>query len=115
MTSGTQVQIRKNGPRSGYGFLRTACQPIRLENFEKRYYNNISYLRLEDEWKKDDDYYDISDEYPDAGKIDKETKLRMTIESLIGGEPPEHLSLLGHQQFDLIRNCTWKGVDCNTG
>ncbi len=45
----------KYGPRSGYGFLRTACQPIRIENFEKPYNsdkiwilcssgkNNISY------------------------------------------------------------------------
>ena len=30
--------------RSGYGFLRTACQPIRIENFEKPY-NNIYYHR----------------------------------------------------------------------
>ena len=27
------------GPRSGYGFLRTACQQIRIENFEKPYNN----------------------------------------------------------------------------
>ena len=26
----------------GYGFLRTACQPIRIENFEKPY-NNVCY------------------------------------------------------------------------
>jgi hypothetical protein len=29
---------------SGYGFLRTACQPIRIENFEKPY-NNTWYLK----------------------------------------------------------------------
>ncbi len=26
-----------------YGFLRTACQPIRIENFEKQYSNNLYY------------------------------------------------------------------------
>ena len=29
----------KYGPLYGYGFLRTACQPIRIENFEKPYNN----------------------------------------------------------------------------
>ena len=31
------------GPRSGYEFLRTACQPIRIENFEKSY-NKSTYI-----------------------------------------------------------------------
>jgi hypothetical protein len=31
------------GPLSGYGFLRTACQSIRIENFEKPYNNRIYY------------------------------------------------------------------------
>ncbi len=35
----------KYGPRSGYGFSRTACQPIRIKNFEKPY-NNESYWKL---------------------------------------------------------------------
>ena len=37
---GHQSRYGKYGPRSGYGFLRTACQPIRIEwNFEKPYNN----------------------------------------------------------------------------
>jgi hypothetical protein len=34
---GHRSRYRKNRPRSGYGFLRTASQPIRIENFEKPY------------------------------------------------------------------------------
>ena len=34
---GHRSRYGKYGPRSGYGFLRTACQPIRIENFEKTY------------------------------------------------------------------------------
>ena len=34
---GHRSRYGKYGPRSGYGFLRTACQPIRIENFEKPY------------------------------------------------------------------------------
>jgi hypothetical protein len=34
---GYRSRYGKYGPRSGYGFLRTACQPIRIENFEKPY------------------------------------------------------------------------------
>jgi hypothetical protein len=40
---GHRSRYGKYGPRSGYGFLRTACQPIRIENFEKPY-NNIYYF-----------------------------------------------------------------------
>ena len=32
---GHRSRYGKYGPRSGYGFLRTTCQPIRIENFEK--------------------------------------------------------------------------------
>jgi hypothetical protein len=39
---GHRSRYGKYGPRSGYGFLRTACQPIRIENFEKPY-NNFRY------------------------------------------------------------------------
>ena len=42
---GHRSRYGKYGPRSGYGFLRTACQPIRIENFEKPY-NNMHYLQL---------------------------------------------------------------------
>ena len=41
---GHRSRYGKYGPRSGYGFLRTACQPIRIENFEKPYNNIIYYL-----------------------------------------------------------------------
>ena len=34
------------GHRSGYGFLRTACQPIRIENFEKPYNKIVYYEEL---------------------------------------------------------------------
>ena len=34
---GHRSRYGKYGPRSGYGFLRAACQPIRIENFEKPY------------------------------------------------------------------------------
>ena len=34
---GHRSRYGKYGQRSGYGFLRTACQPIRIENFEKPY------------------------------------------------------------------------------
>jgi hypothetical protein len=40
---GHRSRYGKYGPRSGYGFLRTACQPIRIENFEKPYNNSIYY------------------------------------------------------------------------
>jgi hypothetical protein len=39
---GHRSRYGKYGPRSGYGFLRTACQPIRIENIEKPY-NNLLY------------------------------------------------------------------------
>ena len=68
-----------------------------------------------DDWKEDEYYSDISDEYPDEDKVGKETKLRMKVESYIGGEPPDYLHGLGHKQFDLIEDCTWKGVDCIEG
>jgi hypothetical protein len=44
---GHRSRYGKYGPRSGYGFLRTACQPIRIENFEKPY-NNICYCAKND-------------------------------------------------------------------
>ena len=34
---GHRSRYGKYGPRSGYEVLRTACQPIRIENFEKPY------------------------------------------------------------------------------
>ena len=34
---GHRSRYGKYGPRSGYGFLRTACRPIRIEKFEKPY------------------------------------------------------------------------------
>ena len=40
---GHRSRYGKYGPRSGYGFLPTACQPIRMENFEKPYNNNYYY------------------------------------------------------------------------
>jgi hypothetical protein len=40
----------KYGPRSEYGFLRTACQPIRIENFEKPYNNMLFSLCSGNEW-----------------------------------------------------------------
>jgi hypothetical protein len=42
---GHRTRYGKYGPRSRYAFLRTACQPIRIENFEKPY-NNHPYLQL---------------------------------------------------------------------
>ena len=38
---GHRSRYRKYGPQSGYGFLRTACQPIRIENFEKPYNKTV--------------------------------------------------------------------------
>jgi hypothetical protein len=46
MHPGHRSRYGKYGPRSGYGFLRTACQPIRIENFEKPY-NKILYFKRE--------------------------------------------------------------------
>jgi hypothetical protein len=43
---GHRSRYGKYGPRSGYGFLRTACQPIRIENFEKSY-NKLFYFFIE--------------------------------------------------------------------
>ena len=40
---GHRSRYGKYGPRSGYGFLRSACQPIRIENFKKPYNNSIYY------------------------------------------------------------------------
>jgi hypothetical protein len=42
----TQLQSKNFPPgkrHPGHRFLRTACQPIRIENFEKSY-NNITYF-----------------------------------------------------------------------
>jgi hypothetical protein len=44
-----QVPHKTEGlPRrlSGYGFLRTACQPIRIENFEKPYNNTVHFRKV---------------------------------------------------------------------
>ena len=41
---GHRSRYGKYGPRSGYGFLRTACQPIRIENCEKPYNNKLILL-----------------------------------------------------------------------
>ena len=71
--------------------------------------------RYYDKWKQDEHYKDISDEYPEEENVDKETKLRMKVESYIGGKSPEFLTGLGHKRTDLIRECTWKGVDSITG
>ena len=43
---GHRSRYGKYGPRSGYGFLRTACQPIRIENFEKPYNNDMYDLKF---------------------------------------------------------------------
>ncbi len=43
---GHRSRYGKYGPRSGYGFLQTACQPIRIDNFEKPY-NNNAYRKME--------------------------------------------------------------------
>ena len=40
---GHRSRYGKYGPRSGYGFLRTARQPIRIDNFEKPY-NKTNYF-----------------------------------------------------------------------
>jgi hypothetical protein len=48
---GHQSRYGKYGPWSGYGFLRTACQPIRMENFEKPYNNNYYYMDNGIFWK----------------------------------------------------------------
>ena len=41
---GHRSRYGKYGRRSGYGFLWTACQPIRIENFEKPYYNTFLFI-----------------------------------------------------------------------
>ena len=46
---GQRSRYGKYGPRSGYGFLRTACQPIRIENFEKPYNKMIYYISRTDQ------------------------------------------------------------------
>ena len=46
---GHRSRYGKYGPRSGYGFLRTACQPIRIENFEKPY-NKTAYTAGNKPW-----------------------------------------------------------------
>jgi hypothetical protein len=40
---GRRSRYGKYGPRSGYGFLLTACQPIRIENFERPYNTFLYY------------------------------------------------------------------------
>jgi hypothetical protein len=42
--TGPDTENTDHGPDM-HGFLRTACQPIRIENFEKPY-NNITYWTL---------------------------------------------------------------------
>ena len=44
---GHRSRYGKYRPRSGYGFLRTACQPIRIENFEKPYNNWLFEIFIE--------------------------------------------------------------------
>ncbi|XP_028408120.1 amiloride-sensitive sodium channel subunit alpha-like [Dendronephthya gigantea] len=62
----------------------------------------------------DTSYSDIADEYPDDSDLSPEAKLRLKIESYIGAEDPKTLFSLGHYDADLIKGCTWKGVDCAT-
>ena len=50
---GHRSRYGKYGPRSGYGFLRTACQPIRIENFEKPYNKYVCrFGSVEDLWHR---------------------------------------------------------------
>ena len=66
-------------------------------------------------FEADDEYADISDEYPDEDEQDDETKLRTSVELLLGKLKPSELYFLGHFMEDLISSCSWKGVDCKKG
>ena len=43
---GHRSRYGKYGPRSGYGFLRTACEPIRIEKIFEQPYNKFHYCFL---------------------------------------------------------------------
>ncbi|XP_028418268.1 amiloride-sensitive sodium channel subunit alpha-like [Dendronephthya gigantea] len=76
----------------------------------------------EDRGSSDDDDLGLGEIFPDVFKdflgvenSSPDMILKMNVESYIGGEDPDRLISYGHQQENLIKSCTWKGVDCAKG
>ena len=61
--------------------------------------------------------YDEEDEeeYPDQTSLSVEQRLRIEVDQLIARLDEFELYDNGHLFETLIRNCTWKGIDCKSG
>lgn len=79
-------------------------------------YNTDEYSEYRDD-ADESGYYDEDEEeeFPDQNTVSLETKLRVEIDRLIGSLEESELYECGHVFTTLIRNCTWKGIDCKTG
>ena len=81
-------------------------------------YDRVDYNEYYDDLEEyNSDNYDESEEeeYPDISKISVEARAEHEIDLLISTLPPAELRYLGHLFENLVRNCTWKGLDCKTG
>lgn len=81
-------------------------------------YDTVDYNEYYDDLEEyDSDNYDQSEEeeYPDISNISVEARAEHEIDLLISLLPPADLRNLGHLFEDLVRNCTWKGLNCKTG
>ncbi|XP_028411245.1 degenerin deg-1-like isoform X2 [Dendronephthya gigantea] len=82
------------------------------------YNNNDEYSQYrEDVNDHNSDYYEENedDEFPDEKELSPDVRLRYEIDNLIGTLEEDELYWNGHLFEVLIKNCTWKGVDCKTG
>ncbi|CAB4038108.1 amiloride-sensitive sodium channel subunit alpha-like [Paramuricea clavata] len=65
--------------------------------------------------ENNDDYAEISEEYPDKSDVGESTKLRQAVDLLIGSVDVRQLYDNGHSMEDLIKSCSWKGLNCKNG
>ena len=83
------------------------------------YYNDDEYAEYRDDVNDNlSDYYDEEEdeEFPDEKTLSPDVRIRYEIDRLIGEMQDENdLHEHGHLFEILIKNCTWKGVDCKTG
>lgn len=89
--------------------LENATDPQETESYYEDQDNNFFY---ED---PDDDYYYAPEPTYELSELDELTRYQTILNAALTNISDDKLYEYGHQ-FDLmVKNCTWKGVDCKTG
>lgn len=119
-TSGTAPSGTGTSDKDTYGTDAPTTDYSDQDYSGDSYYKDDEYSDYRDDAKEYGSGYenydeDEEEEFPDLNTVSEETKLRIEIDRLIGSLDEADLYDSGHLFDVLIRNCTWKGIDCKSG